>query len=523
MGYVVSARKWRPQTFDEIIGQHVIVNALKSEISNGRIAHAYMFTGPRGVGKTSAARILAKALNCINGPTTTPCNECANCKEITSASNIDVIEIDGASNNSVNEAREVIEEVRYLPSKSTYKIYIIDEFHMLSNSAFNALLKTLEEPPPHAVFITATTEPHKVIATIKSRMKVFNFVPLSMDDIKTQIVKILDNAKLKYEEDALFYIAKSAEGGMRDALSILDVVMSITDEIVTTENVISILGVPKEEIYFRYIENLIYKDAAGMIETLHDISRRGENLSQFAYGLLEFFRHILIIKKITQAPVELVPLSHETKEKLFHFANQLSEKQILDIFNELIELNNDLKNSVNAKFLFEQYSVKLSRYDSFMDLSDILKKLESYEEKYKKYGSIEIKTELTNRQETAATQSEKKTIPITENFYQEFLNHINPDYKTLIAALTDARHVIKDNLNNGEILIIFNKQYIYEDFNNTKKGLLSLAENEFLRIFGKKIKIMTELEMKSDEEMRDHRKKNVAMLDDLFGASDNAQ
>jgi len=242
MAYEVTATRKRPQTFDEMVGQDFIVSTLKNSIAQGRIAHAYLFSGPRGVGKTSAARILAKALNCEQGPTEQPCGQCTSCLEIAQGNSLDVIEIDGASNTSVNDVREIKDEVLFAPNANRYKVYIIDEVHMLSNSAFNALLKTIEEPPSYIVFIFATTEVHKVPATIRSRCQQFNFRLISSSQIVEMLQRVLEELSIQAEEAALFWIAKEATGSLRDAYTLLDQVVSFSRDGITLEKIRAKLG-----------------------------------------------------------------------------------------------------------------------------------------------------------------------------------------------------------------------------------------------------------------------------------------
>jgi DNA polymerase-3 subunit gamma/tau len=253
MAYIVSARKYRPQRFEELVGQEHIASTIKNAIVKNRVGHAYLFSGPRGIGKTSAARIFAKALNCEKGPTPSPCNNCIFCREITEGTALDLVEIDGASNRRVDEIRQLRENVRFVPSSAKYKIYIIDEVHMLTPEAFNALLKTLEEPPEHIVFIFATTEVNKVPQTIRSRCQQFVFKRIAISDIVGVLKGILEDVSMQAEDKALFWIAKNASGSMRDAESILDQMISYSEGIIKEEDVFYVLGIPNYEIcdYFR--------------------------------------------------------------------------------------------------------------------------------------------------------------------------------------------------------------------------------------------------------------------------------
>jgi len=520
MSYVVSARKWRTQTFDELIGQPSVSNALKNEIINMKIAHAYLFAGPRGIGKTSSARIFAKTLNCENGPTPVPCNICKNCVEITNSSSIDVLEIDGASNNGVQQVREVIDNVRYLPSKSRYKIYIIDEFHMLTTQAFNALLKTLEEPPAHAIFIAATTEPHKVIATIRSRMKVFNFIPIRISDIQKHLALILTSSKIEYEEKALYYIAKSADGALRDALSILDVITSISPEKIDSELVLKTLGLPKEEFYISFIENIKDEFADKVLTMIDGLINNGENLSLCASGLLEFFRHLAIIKRLESAPAELISLSKESRDRLLELSKYFTLKQLLEILNLLIDLNAELKRSINLRVTFENYVFKILRFRQFVDISELVEKLERLEKLYSVHGEIVKDIEKNKNSEKTGKQNQeikevieekgikKNFLEITENFYSDFINAIPADRGKIKALLKNAKNVKTEE---DKITLIFNDRFHYDEVFDAK----SYLENEFQNIFNKKVEFFI-LQIKEETDKSHQRKKNIEKVKQIF-------
>ncbi len=293
--YLVLARRWRPQTFDEVLGQEPIIRTLKNALSQARIAHAYLFSGPRGVGKTSTARILAKALNCKDGPTPNPCNVCDSCMEITQGTAVDVLEIDGASNTGVDNIRELRETVAYRPIRSRYKVYIIDEVHMLSTSAFNALLKTLEEPPPHVVFIFATTEPQKVPLTVLSRCQRFEFRRIPEEVIFGQLEKICQWEGIKATAEALKLIAERASGSLRDAESLLDQVVAYSDrEVIDVELVRELLGLPDQASLKAVVQYLMQGDALSAIREVDGLYRRGVPLEEFLQGLLGYLRDLLV-------------------------------------------------------------------------------------------------------------------------------------------------------------------------------------------------------------------------------------
>ncbi|MBB6482323.1 DNA polymerase III subunit gamma/tau [Spirochaeta isovalerica] len=357
MAYEVTASRKRPQKLDELSGQEFVAATLRRSIETERIAHAYLFSGPRGVGKTSSARILAKSLNCLNGPTADPCGTCTNCKEIAQGNSLDVIEIDGASNTGVNDIREIKDEVLFAPSNSKFKIYIIDEVHMLSNSAFNALLKTIEEPPPYIVFIFATTEIHKVPATIKSRCQQFNFRLISTDVIKELLASISDESGLKYEDDALFWIAKEATGSLRDAYTLYDQVVSFSEGELTLEKIREKLGLVGLDQMNELAELMADGKAADVIEYGETILNTGVAIEQFVIDLSEYFRHILFIKHNIR------------KESLLGFNIERFSRKVIDSFSVqqleyavdlTFQLYRDIRYSLNQRFELDILLSKMS-------------------------------------------------------------------------------------------------------------------------------------------------------------------
>lgn len=313
MPYLVLARKYRPQTFDEVIGQAHVTRTLTNAITAGRVAHAILFTGPRGTGKTTIARILAKAMNCIQGPSSVPCNACRSCREITGGNAVDVFEIDGASNNSVEQIRELRANVKYMPASSTYKIYIIDEVHMLSKSAFNALLKTLEEPPPHVMFFFATTEPHKILITILSRCQRYDLRRIDIESIASHLKALCDMEQIGIPAESLELIAREAGGSMRDAMSLLDQIMSCTEGAIQPEKIVDILGVIDRTVIFDLSAAVLSADLPRALDIIDDVYERGHDLKRLYADLTEHFRNLLVVKWGRQVE-KLVDLpAHEIK------------------------------------------------------------------------------------------------------------------------------------------------------------------------------------------------------------------
>ena len=349
MAYQIFALKWRPQNFDQIVGQDHAVNLLKNSIRKGRLAYAYLFTGPRGVGKTSTARILAKSLNCKKGPTINPCQVCAPCKEITQCRSLDVLEIDGASNRGIDEIRALRESVRFAPSGGSFKIYIIDEAHMLTNEAFNALLKTLEEPPEFVKFIFATTQVNRIPATILSRCQRLDFRRIPVLDIINQLKKIIAQEKINLDDQVLFTIARACDGSLRDAESILDQLTSfIQKDRISISDVASLLGVLEQEMLFEITDKIINKDAQGALNLLNTMLRQGKDSNIILNNIVEHFRN-LIVAKISQADPNLIDLPSEIIKRVLAQSQYFSLEEIFSIFNLLIntqEMSKKMQSSI---------------------------------------------------------------------------------------------------------------------------------------------------------------------------------
>lgn len=337
MSYIVLARKYRPQTFDEVVGQDHITELLKKSIQVNRLAHAYLFCGPRGIGKTSCARILAKSLNCQEGPTINPCGKCSMCCEITNGNSFDVIEVDGASNRGIDEIRSLRENVKFAPTYGRYKIYIVDEVHMLTTEAFNALLKTLEEPPEYVKFIFATTEPNKVPATIISRCQKFDFKRVSIKFLVETITTIAKKEKLKIEQDAIFSIAKAAMGSVRDALSILDQLSALSQQTIKDEDVSSMLGLVETDLIFSLTDALALKDCVKCLEVLDNILEKGKDPKQLTRNLIEHFRNLMIINIGGKALGKMVDYPIAVKELLLVQSEKMTLNEILKSIDVLVQ------------------------------------------------------------------------------------------------------------------------------------------------------------------------------------------
>lgn len=378
MSYQVLARKWRPQNFDDLVGQEHVSRTLANAMASGRIHHAFLFTGARGVGKTSAARILAKALNCEAGLSPTPCNICPSCVEITNGQGIDVLEIDGASNNGVDEIRELRESIRYLPARGRYRIIIIDEVHMLSTSAFNALLKTLEEPPPHVKFIFATTEPHKIPITILSRCQRFDFRKISLNPLVARLRTIVDAEKITISDLALTLIARRGEGSMRDALSALDQMLAFCGEIVADEDVQGLLGLVDRRLIHDTVEAIVNRESHLALETLRRIDEQGYAFRQFAQELVEALRGLILLK-VTSDPGDLLDVTTEERQKLQALAERATVEDLQRAMTLLLRTESEIAHSTFPRLLLEMTLIRLCYLPPTREIAALLGKIDELE------------------------------------------------------------------------------------------------------------------------------------------------
>ena len=360
MSYLVFARKWRPKNFDEVIGQDHITKTLKSAVQSNKLAHAYLFSGPQGVGKTSCARILAKALNCQQGPTQHPCGVCPACMEIAEGRSLDVIEIDGASNRGIDEIRSLRENVKFAPLNGKFKVYIIDEVHMLTPEAFNALLKTLEEPPPFVTFIFATTQPQKVLPTILSRCQRFDFVRIPNLKVIEKLKEIAADEKLPIGEDVFLAIAKAANGCMRDAESILDQLIAFSQKDIKLGDVISILGIIEEDVFLRFVDACRAGDAPTALRLIAEISAKGKDMNYFLEGLLEHYRNLMVLRIMKEGREDLVDLPKELIAQISAQAQHMELADIMVAINQIFAAQ-EMSRKLNAtRIPLEILAVKLS-------------------------------------------------------------------------------------------------------------------------------------------------------------------
>lgn len=378
MSYLVLARKWRPQTFEEVIGQRHITKTLQNAIGNDRVAHALLFAGARGVGKTSMARILAKALNCREGPKPSPCNGCENCMEISSGNSMDVLEIDGASNRGINEIRELREIVKYTPAKSAFKIFIIDEVHMLTPEAFNALLKTLEEPPPRVIFILATTQPHKIPLTILSRCQRFDFKRIPLEEIFQRLKEIAAQEEVEVTDKGLLLMARESRGSLRDAQSLLDQTIAFSGKKINDEDVKEVLGVIDSALLFEISSAIARGDTGKCLDIIDNIYTYGFDMGRFCRELLEHLRN-LMVAKIGGDPRQLTDLQGKEVEDLVAQSEEFSLEQIHRLFNLLLQSEQELSRSAFPKVIMEVALIKMATLGPLVPLDEIMDRLNEVE------------------------------------------------------------------------------------------------------------------------------------------------
>lgn len=462
MTYQVTARKWRPQKFEEVVGQEHITETLKNSLRKNRIAHAYIFAGPRGVGKTTTARILAKALNCLNPVNFEPCNNCDMCKAINEMQSMDIIEIDAATNRGIDEVRTLRESVKYAPTLGKYKVYIIDEVHMLTTESFNAFLKTLEEPPSHTIFVFATTDIHKVPATIISRCQRFDFRRLQIDTIKLQLKKIADEEKIKIDDKALTIIAKKAEGGMRDAQSYFDQVVAFCGEEVDAETVSKILNLIDEETYFNISNSIISKNFKIVFDTINLIYQNGWDFTDFLDGLIEHFRNILTV--VLTNKTNHIESAEIYKPRYLQSSKEFSKGDLLRILHFLSKSQQELKFSNNRKLKLEIILSHLIGLEKSATISEIISAIE--EGKSADYIDDSIKKKSVDK------VAETKSVIKNSNTVQKENTYSDEMKSTQVSASLISHSSTKVNLNNFDEIVSRWKSFV-DDISKEKALLLA--------------------------------------------------
>ncbi|MBX7150557.1 DNA polymerase III subunit gamma/tau [bacterium] len=516
MSYLVIARKWRPMVFEDVVGQEHVTTTLKNAIATNRLAHAYIFSGPRGVGKTTSARILAKAINCENGgPTPTPCNQCVSCQEITSGRSLDVLEIDGASNRGIDEIRNLRDTVRFMPMRGGHKIYIIDEFHMITKDAFNALLKTLEEPPERVIFIFATTEPHKVLPTILSRCQRFDFKRVPTAKMVDRMRYICKEEGITVDDESLFSISQMADGGMRDAMTLLDQVISFCGMNVSVDQVRQALGLINQQMYFELIDVIRQRDVKNMFEFVAKVLDSGWDITEFLHGFLEHLRNVLVAK--TCGRQSLTEVFEAYQEKYFQQGRHFSETDLMRMMNLVSDTIQKIKWSVKQKFVFELALMKLLHMDSSVQLGELLQRLDRIEngaktgspsvsEPEKKNDKLNENTNIVAatppvlpvQQKTnhpnSSSEVQKTSIAITdiESRWNEIVSRVKTE-KIRVGAILE--ETFPHDIVNDTLLIGFKNDELHDfhaEIINKEKDYLTQVLQGFI---GKKIRVKCDLEL----------------------------
>ena len=502
--FVVTARKWRPQRFEDVVGQEHITSTLKNAIKEKRIAHAYLFTGPRGVGKTTTARILAKTLNCENRKNSEPCNECEICKSIQNSQLIDIIEIDAASNRGIDEIRTLRDSVKYAPSRGKYKVYIIDEVHMLTKESFNAFLKTLEEPPEHIIFIFATTDVHKLPLTIISRCQRYDFRRIQLDKIKETLRMIADEEKIKIDDKTLTIIAKKADGALRDAESYFDQVVAFSKGKIDAELVTQILNLIDEELYFNISDAVIDKDYKVVFQSSEKIYENGWDFADFLDGLIEHFRNILsaVITNSTSA----IETADIYKTRYLEYADKISESDILRLLNFLNRSQQELRFSQNQKLKIEIILSHLIALESTKTISEIISEVGSgdkqsdfLKEPAKTFYTPEsspkkkVASELTNKAKTQRSDTQPyvaDTGPSSQpnlsfddvvGKWQFFINSINSEKGLTLGPALQGFNLL--SLKDNNLQFSTEKEEDLKTFRLNEKYLMQKTEEIFGRRF----------------------------------------
>lgn len=460
MSYTALYRRLRPKNFQQVIGQDHIVKTLKNQIETNRISHAYLFCGTRGTGKTSTAKIFAKLLNCKEPINNSPCDKCSMCLSFNENRNLNIIEIDAASNNGVDDIREIREEVKYPPTDGKYKIYIIDEVHMLSIGAFNALLKTLEEPPSYVIFILATTDPHKIPVTILSRCQRFDFKRISNVDMVNTIKKYMEDENVNIDEDALYYIAKISDGAMRDALSILDQCISFYyGEKITLDKVLDIVGAVDDEIFFRFIDAIINFSSIDVLAIIDEIIQNGRDISQFVSDLINHIRN-LIVATISTEDSKNLDISKENLERLKNQASKIDTQYLLKLINEFSIIQTNLKYAFDERIVLEAGCIKLCSAVAEEDISDIKEKIRFLEKKLEEETVKTVYVEKPSTVEKKQVEVKPRELAISEDIktaidnYSMLINKFNGPEKAYL------QQSMPKNLEDRFLYIVTNETFV---------------------------------------------------------------
>ena len=538
-------RVYRPKNFSDVIGQEHIVRTLKNQIENNNVGHAYLFCGTRGTGKTSTAKIFSRAVNCTNLHNDEPCNECENCREILEDKTMDVVEIDAASNNSVDDIRELRENVKYSPAKAKYKVYIIDEVHMLSQGAFNALLKTLEEPPSYVIFILATTEPHKIPATILSRCQRFDFKRVTVKDISSRMRYICEKEGIEADEKALNLIARNSQGALRDALSILDQCISFEGNKISYNDVIELLGSVNIEQLFDLAESIIKEDTRKSLQILNDFIIWGKDVRNLVNDLIDHFRNLMVCK-ISNDLDEIISLPEETIDLLKQQAETIDTNNLIRILNILSETQDGMKISSNPRVLMEVTMMKIAQPMFDESKEALIKRIENLEQKIES-GNIKVNHISTNQtvdnfnennqqnNNTVEKQEDENIeyenlkgddIKLVEKSWKKILQKMKEDKNQVIRSLL--QDVDSFNISEDTLYIIFTDNYSFAksrlDSPSTIQYVEKVIREVLNRSFSVKIALKSQLANLNTEIKKEDKGEQILkniVSEDILEINDN--
>ncbi len=493
MTYEVLALKYRPKVFEDLVGQETVARTLTHAIQQNRIAHAFLFSGVRGVGKTTTARILAKALNCASGPTVRPCGECAACLEIARGSSLDVLEIDGASNNGVAEVRDIIEASRYAPSRDRFKIYIIDEVHMLSTAAFNALLKTLEEPPPSVKFIFATTEYHKIPDTILSRCQEFEFRTVSVSEIAQRLRRIVDAEGIRASDAALAILARTAEGSLRDGISALDQVIAAASGEVNEKEVTEILGLVERDVLRDAASAIVSRDTEAILRVVDRLARSGRDLRFFTSSLMQYLRDVLVTR-VAPHSSDLLSIPGESAD-LEALAKELSEEDLVRSLEVLTQAEDGLRTSPEPRFHLEMALLKIAQLRRLSSFEELLARFERLASGAPAPTAPPPKSRGAASERAPEAKTEvSSTVPPASEIRGETVDALWEKLKTakpMLYALVSRHHHAEASGNRLRIQFLHEQKALAEQLR--EKALLGLLEEQAASVFGRKLAVSIEL------------------------------
>ena len=481
MSYTALYRKFRPAEFSEVKGQDVVVKTLQNQIKSDRIGHAYLFTGTRGTGKTTIAKIMAKAVNCENLVDGNPCNECETCKSINAGASINVRELDAASNNGVDSIRQIIEEIEYPPTEGRFKVYIIDEVHMLSTGAFNALLKTLEEPPSYVIFILATTEVGKIPVTILSRCQRYDFKRISIDTIADRLRELCEREQIVADDKAIMYIAKAADGSMRDALSLLDRCNAFyLDEELSFDNVLKCLGAVDTEVFSRLLRYILSRDVNGAINTLDEVITGGKEIRQFVADFMGYLRNIMLLKSSSDM-ADVIEVSSENLKLIQEEAKIITEDEVIRYIRILSELDNQIRYASNKRVLVEIAIIKLCRPAIEPDVSEIMGRLEKLESQVEKGITVSINNANASSSSSASNATNEKVVEkVVPKALPEDIKKIVASWKSIVDAIPSKplkSMMLNTKLNiteeNGNLVIAYDERKADSNESGVIKFLLA--------------------------------------------------